>query len=354
MTRRALRERLLVTGAALGLGAAGLALVLLVLGQDPGAAFRALWNGAFGSWYALTSATLVRATPLIVLGLGFSLALRAGALNIGMEGQFLAGAVAATWVGLRFGEVAGPLAMPLVFGAALLAGALWVTVPVILKLRFGVLEVISTLLLNFVAESLVSLMVQGPLQEAKRIYPQSDLVPAAVRLPTLGGTRLHLGFAVAVLLAVALHAIYARTAWGFHLKAVGASPRAAWISGRIASARLFSVALLLSGALAGLGGGLEISGVTYALFQNLSPGYGFTAIAVALLARGHPLGILLTGLLFGALEAGAGAMQREAGIPAVAVAIAQAVIIVVVLLADVVARRRAALEVLPEPEGQAP
>ena len=353
MTRRALRERLLVTGAALGLGGAGLALVLLVLGQDPGAAFRALWNGAFGSWYALTSATLVRATPLIVLGLGFSLALRAGALNIGMEGQFLAGAIAAAWVGLRFGEVAGPLAVPLVFGAALLAGALWVAIPVVLKLKFGVLEVISTLLLNFVAESLVSLMVQGPLQEAKRIYPQSDLVPAAVRLPTLGGSRLHLGFALAVLLAVALQWVYARTAWGFHLKAVGASPRAAWISGRIASARLFAVALLLSGALAGLGGGLEISGVTYALFQNLSPGYGFTAIAVALLARGHPLGILLTGLLFGALEAGAGAMQREAGIPAVAVAIAQAVIIVVVLLADVVARRRAALEVLPEPEGQA-
>jgi simple sugar transport system permease protein len=112
------------------------------------------------------------------------------------------------------------------------------------------------------------------------------------------------------------------------------------------------VALLLSGALAGLGGGLEITGVTYALFQNLSPGYGFTAIAVALLARGHPLGIVLAGVLFGALEAGAGAMQREAGIPAVAVAIVQAVIIVVVLLADVMARRRAALAVLPDPDGQ--
>lgn len=342
-----------MTAAALGLGAAGLALVLLVLGQDPAAAFRALWNGAFGSWYALTSATLVRATPLIVLGLGFSLALRAGALNIGMEGQFLVGATAATWAGIRFGEAAGPLAVPMVFAAALIAGALWVALPVILKVRFGVLEVISTLLLNFVAESLVSLMVQGPLQEAKGVYPQSDLIPAAARLPALPGSRLHLGFVLAVLLAVVLQGVYSRTAWGFHLKAVGASPQAAWISGRIASARLFSVALLLSGALAGLGGGLEISGVTYALFQNLSPGYGFTAIAVALLARGHPLAILLTGLLFGALEAGAGAMQREAGIPAVAVAIAQAVIIVVVLLADVVARRRAALEVLPEPEGQA-
>ena len=352
MTAGVLRERLVVSAAALGLGAVGLALVLLILGQDPAAAFRALWNGAFGSWYALTSATLVRATPLIVLGLGFSLALRAGALNIGMEGQFLVGAIAATWAGLRFGEAAGPLVVPIVFAAALSAGALWVTIPVILKVRFGVLEVISTLLLNFVAESLVSLMVQGPLQEAKGVYPQSDLVPAGARLPALPGTRLHLGFALAILLAVALHATYSRTAWGFRLKAVGASPQAAWISGRIASARLFSVALLLSGALAGLGGGLEISGVTYALFQNLSPGYGFTAIAVALLARGHPLGIILTGILFGALEAGAGAMQREAGIPAVAVAIVQAAIIVVVLLADVIARRRAALEVLPEPEEQ--
>ncbi|HEX9167029.1 MAG TPA: ABC transporter permease [Gemmatimonadales bacterium] len=353
MTAGVLRERLLVSAAALGLGAVGLALVLLVLGQDPAAAFRALWNGAFGSWYAMTSATLVRATPLIVLGLGFSLALRAGALNIGMEGQFLVGAIAATWAGLQFGQAAGPLAVPIVFAAALIAGALWVTIPVLLKVRFGVLEVISTLLLNFVAESLVSLMVQGPLQEVKGVYPQSDLVPAATRLPVLPGTRLHLGFVLAILLAFALHATYSRTAWGFRLKAVGASPQAAWISGRIASARMFSVALLLSGALAGLGGGLEISGVTYALFQNLSPGYGFTAIAVALLARGHPLGIILTGLLFGALEAGAGAMQREAGIPAVAVAIVQAAIIVVVLLADVVARRRAALEVLPEPEEQA-
>jgi simple sugar transport system permease protein len=353
MTGRAIRDRLQVTAIALVLGAAGLAGVLVALGLDQAAAFRALWSGAFGSWYAISSATLVRATPLIVLGLGFSLALRAGALNIGMEGQFLVGAIAATWAGLRLGEAAGPLAVPLVFAAALAAGALWVTVPVVLKQRFGVLEVISTLLLNFVAEALVSLMVQGPLQEAKGAYPQSDLLPAAARLPVLAGTRLHLGFLLALVLAAALHLIYRRTALGFRLKAVGASPRAAWISGRIASARVVSVALLLSGAIAGLGGGVEISGVTYALFQNLSPGYGFTAIAVALLAKGHPLGIIGTGLLFGALEAGAGAMQREAGIPAVAVAITQAVIIVVVLLADVVARRRAVLDVLPDPEGQA-
>jgi simple sugar transport system permease protein len=325
-----------------------LALVLWALGYDPGAGFAALWNGAFGSWYAFTSATLVRATPLIVLGLGFALAFRGGALNIGMEGQFLAGAIAATWVGLQVATWPAPIAAPLVLLAAAGAGLVWVTVPVLLKLRFGVLEVISTLLLNFVAEALVSLMVQGPLQEARRIYPQSDMIGESARLALLPGTRLHAGFLLALVLAGLAQALFARSVWGFRLKAVGAGPRAAWMTGRIAAPRLLALALLGSGALAGLGGGVELTGVTYALFQNLSPGYGFTAIAVALLARGQPAGIVLSGILFGALEAGAGAMQREAGIPAVAASVVQAVIIVVVLLAEVQNRRRRALQLLPE------
>lgn len=347
---RRLASRLAVPAAALGVGGLGLGVVLLVLGLDPGAAFQALWNGAFGSWYALTSATLLRAIPLIVLGLGFSLALRAGGLNIGMEGQFLAGAIAATWAGQLVVGLPALAAIPVVLATAAAAGALWVAVPVLLRIRFGVLEVISTLLLNFVAESLVSLMVTGPLQEAKRIYPQSDLIAPVARLPLFPGTRLHLGILMALGLAALLAVAFRRTVWGFRLKAVGAGPRAAWITGRIASGRLLAGALLLSGALAGLGGGLEVGGVTYALFQNLSPGYGFTAIAVALLARGHPGGVVATGILFGALEAGASAMQREADVPAVAVAIVQAAIILVVVIADVLARHRAALAVLPDPE----
>ena len=325
-----------------------LAVMLLLLGYDPVAAFAALWNGAFGSWYAFTSATLVRSTPLIILGLGFALAFRGGALNIGMEGQFLAGAVAATWAGLHVAGWPAAMALPVVLAAGAVAGAAWVTVPVLLKLRFGVLEVISTLLLNFVAEALVSLMVQGPLQEAKGIYPQSDLIADSARLAALPGSRLHAGFVLAVLFAVVAQLLFDRTAWGFRLKAAGAGPRAAWMTGRINAGRMMAVALLVSGALAGLGGGVEISGVTYALFQNLSPGYGFTAIAVALLARGQPGGIVVTGILFGALEAGAGAMQREAGIPSVAVFVVQAVIIVVVLLAEVMAQRRRALRVYPD------
>jgi ABC-type uncharacterized transport system permease subunit len=332
-----------VVGAgALLVGLIALAIGLELAGYDAGSALRALWSGAFGSWYALTSATLVRAVPLVLIGLGLALAFRGGAFNIGGEGQFYAGAIAATWVGLHLGSLPSPLAVAAVLSSAVLAGALWVAVPVLLRVRYGVLEVISTLLLNFVAEALTSLLVQGPLQERQRIYPQSDVIAEAARLPLLPGTRLHAGLLLALAGALVLHGVFGRTLWGFRLRAVGLGPRAAEVSGRIDSRRMAAVALALSGAIAGLAGGVEVAGVSYALFQNLSPGYGFTAIAVALLGRLHPVGVVMGGLLFGALEAGAGAMQREAGVPAVAVYVVEAVVILVVLLAESARRHGAA------------
>jgi simple sugar transport system permease protein len=302
-------------------------------GYDARAALSALWSGAFGSWYAFTSATLVRAVPLTLIGLGIAIAFRGGVFNIGAEGQFYAGAIAATWVGLHVASRPAPLAAGAVLLAAALAGAAWVAVPVWLKLRFGVIEVISTLLLNFVAESLVSLMVLGPLQERNGIYPQSDVISESARLPFLSGTRLHAGILLALIAALILWFLFSRTLWGFRLRAVGVGPRAAEVSGGIDSQRMGATALFLSAAMAGLAGGVEVSGVSYALFQNLSPGYGFTGIAVALLGWLHPAGVLFSGILFGALEAGAGAMQREAGVPAVAVYVVEAVIIIIALLA---------------------
>ena len=319
--------------AAVLLGLATLYLGLEAAGFDAGPALAALWLGAFGSWDAFTSATLVRAVPLILIGLGIAIAFRGGALNIGAEGQFYAGAIAATWVGLHVGKIPPPGAVTLVLLAAAAAGFGWVMVPVWLKLRFGVLEVISTLLLNFIAVSLVSLMVQGPLQERERIYPQSDAIAEAARLPLLPGSRLHAGLAIALVAGLILWFVFARTLWGFRLRAVGLGPRAAEVSGKIDSQRMGAVALLLSGAVAGLAGGVEISGVSYSLFQNLSPGYGFAGIAVALLGGLHPLGVVVAGTLFGALQAGAGSMQRDAGVPAVAVYVVEAVIIIVGLLA---------------------
>ena len=341
---------LLAGGVALSIGLGVLAVGLWGAGYDATAAFVALWRGAFGSWYAFTSATLVRAVPLIIIGLGIAVAFRAGTLNIGAEGQFYAGAIAATWAGLHLGGASAPVAIPALWLSAAAAGALWVVLPVWLRLRFGVLEVISTLLLNFVAEYLVSWMVQGPLQEVKRIYPQSDPIAEVARLPVWPGTRLHLGFLVGLIGAAMVWYVFQRTVWGFELLATGAGSQAARVSGRINIGRVAAAALLWSGAIAGLAGGIEVGGVSYALFQNLSPGYGFTAIAVALLARLRPLAIVGTGVLFGALEAGAGAMQRDAGIPAVAVYVVEGVIILVMLLAEATARRARTRVVVPEPE----
>jgi ABC-type uncharacterized transport system permease subunit len=315
------------------LGLAILTLGLEAAGYDAASALAALWSGAFGSWYAFTSATLVRSVPLILIGLGIAIAFRAGVFNIGAEGQFYAGAIAATWGGLHLAGRPAPLALGALLLASALAGAAWVAVPVWLKLRFGVIEVISTLLLNFVAESLVSLMVQGPLQERSHIYPQSDVIAPSAWLPLLGGTRLHAGFLLALILAAILWFLFTRTLWGFRLRAVGVGPRAAEVSGGVDSQKMGAVALFLSAAMSGLAGGVEVSGVSHALFQNLSPGYGFTGIAVALLGGLHPVGVVFAGILFGALEAGAGAMQREAGVPAVAVYVVEAVIIIVALLA---------------------
>lgn len=318
-----------VAAGAVGFGLMVLALGLTLFGYDAPVALGALWRGAFGSWYALSSATLVRAVPLVVIGLGLSVSFRAGALNVGAEGQFLAGAAAATWVGLSVSSWPSPLALGAVMMAGGLAGAMWVVIPVVLKVRFGVLEVISTLLLNFVAEAWVSFLVQGPLQETRRSYPQSDPISVAAQLPVLPGSRLHLGFFIAILLGVVLWLVFRQTRWGFDLRAVGEAPRAAAVVGRIRVKRTIAVALIVSAGFAGVAGALEISGVTYALYQNLSPGYGFTAIAVALIARLHPLGVIVAGIGFGALEAGAGGMQRDAGVPAVAVYVVQAVIIVI-------------------------
>jgi simple sugar transport system permease protein len=285
---------------------------------------------------------LVRAIPLIIVGLGIAFAFRANALNIGAEGQFYAGAIVATWIGLHVGSWPAPLAVSAVLIGSACAGAAWTVIPAWLRVRYGVLEAISTLLLNFVAASFVSLVVTGPLQEARHTYPQSDPIAASARLPLLFGTRLHLGIVLALVAAIALWILFRWTRWGFELRAVGAGPRAAAFIGRIPVDRTFAMALLGSGALAGLAGGVEITGVSYSLFQNLSPGYGFTAIAVALLARLDPLGVIAAGVLFGALESGAAAMQRDAGVPSVAVYVVEAVVIIVVLLADRAVRREPA------------
>ena len=265
-------------------------------------------------------AALVRSTPLLFTGLAVAIAFRAGIWNIGAEGQFYAGAVVATWIGTRW-ATNSPLVFLLVIPVmAALAGALWASVPALLRARFGVLEVITTIMLNFIAEHLVGFLVHGPLQEAGRTYPQSDPIAAAARLsPLADGSRLTWALPLGVLLAFAVWIVLTRTWPGFALRAAGANPDAARVSGRIPVLKVTTTAFLVSGAIAGLAGAAEVCGVTFALYEKLSPGYGYTAIAVALLARLHPLAVIASALAFGTLEAGASAVQRSYGIPSVTV-----------------------------------
>lgn len=292
----------------------------------------AFWRGSLGSSSAFFSGTLVRAIPLTIVGVGIAIAFRAGVFNIGGEGQLLLGAIAAAIVGLEWSEALGASSLVLALAASTVAGAAWAGIAALLRARFGVLEVISTIMLNFVALNLVSYLVRGPMQEPTRVYPQTELVGLPARLPRLWPeTRLHLGVFVAVAVGMAAWWYLTRTAGGFRVRAVGASPTAATVTGRVNTQAVTSGALVASGALAGLAGGLEVLGVTYALYENLSPGFGFSAIAVAILARLHPLGVLGTALLFATLETGALGMQRDAGVPSVVASALEAIAILAVV-----------------------
>lgn len=330
----------------IGILAAGLA-VLVVLaislaGHDAGRALGALWQGSFGSRYALASVTLVRSVPLILGGLAVTIAFRAGVWNIGVEGQILAGAACCTALGLLAPRWPSGLAIPAVLLAGAIAGAGWAGIAAVLRYRFGVLEVISTIMLNFIALYAVGYLVRGPLQEPLRIYPQSSEIVETLQLPRLvEGTRLHPGLVIAIAAAVGLWWYLTRTAGGFRIRAAGANPSAAWSAGSVDVSRTAAVAFLASGALAGLAGAIEVTGVTFALYETISPGYGYTAIAVALLARLDPLLVIPSGILFGALEAGAGAMQRDAGVPAVLVAVITATVLLMMLAARTSWRVRA-------------
>jgi len=204
-----------------------------------------------------------------------------------------------------------------------------------------VLEIISTIMLNFIAIYLVSFLVRGPLQEPTHIYPQTESLPAAARLPILvPGSRLHLGFALGVAAAVLLSWVFRKTAIGFRIRATGASPLAAFTAGRIDVSRTSFLVFLFSGALAGIAGGIEVTGVTFALYENLSPGYGYTAIAVALIAGLNPLGIIASGIFFGALETGASALQREFAVPSSIASVVEAALIIGVLTLTAIRNRR--------------
>ncbi len=306
----------LMTLAALALCAGLLALA----GQNPLVAGQALVLGAAGTKVRFAE-SLAKTIPLAMTGLGVAIAFRGGFWNIGAEGQFLMGALAATAMATKFHW---PLWAVLIGGT--IFGAAWALAAGVLKTRRNAPEIITTIMLNYIALNVIEFSVRGPLQEAARSQPQSDVLPARAQLPALiSGTTLHAGIFIALMCACAAWWFLFRTERGFLLRASGTGPIAARASG-IRVEREVLVGVAISGALCGLGGAMEICGATKQL--GLSGfGYGYTAIAVALLAGLHPLGVLPAALLFGLLSAGGGAMERSAGVPAVAVSMVTGILI---------------------------
>ena len=328
-------RQLAVRAASAGIAIVGIllvtALMLRALGYPALDALGALWRGSLGSWYALTSATLVRAIPLMLAGGAVAVAFKAGVWNIGAEGQLLLGATAAMTVSLAL-PGGGLLVTMVAMCAGALAGASWAGIAALLRRRFSVLEVISTIMLNFIALNLVSYLVRGPLQEPTHAYPQTIAVPDAEHLPRIpGGGRLHAGLLIALAALAVAGWVLRYTAAGFRVLAVGESPAAAASAGLIDAEQVQFRVMLWSGALAGLAGAIEVFGVTFALYEDLSPGYGYTAIAVALLAGLDPWLAALSALGFAALEAGAGAMQRDAGVPSTLASVVEALVILCVI-----------------------
>jgi simple sugar transport system permease protein len=289
------------------------AVVIALSGQNPIPAYEALFAGAFGGPKA-TAETLVMATPLILGGLAFAVAARAGLFNIGIEGQMVLGGMAAGLVGAWDPGWPAVVHLPLALLAGVVGGGLWGFIPGFLKAKTGAHEVISTIMLNYIAYR-VSTVVIGR-EDLPLVNPALQATqPAAesARLPKLiEGTRLHAGFLVALAAAVVVWYLLYRTVFGYNLRTVGLSRGAAAYAG-ISWGRIITVAMLLSGVLSGLGGAVDALGLQ-GRYYNVALGLGFTSIAVGLVGRNQPFGVVLSGLLFGALASGATRMQNSAGI----------------------------------------
>jgi simple sugar transport system permease protein len=319
--------------AAIALAAALIAIVITALGASPLGVFAALGEGAFGSWYACVD-TLVKSCPLIFTGLAVSLAFSGALWNIGADGQLTIGAIAAGAIGPHLGDSPHSIAVAIVLVAGALGGCAWGALAGWLRARRDVNEVISTIMLNFVAVQALSWVVHGPLMEPSRAYPTSSPIASAAQLEFyFPPSRLNLGMLLAIVLSVACYLLMFNTSAGFELRAMGRNRRAATFFGvRIPAITIWVMAL--SGALAGLGGAVQVSAISHRLYEKLSPGWGFEAIAVALVARLNPLAVVPAALLFGALDNGSQAMQRTQGISPELVQVIQALVILIILAFD--------------------
>lgn len=307
------------------------AVFIALAGVSPAAALRHLLLGAFGTPYAIGT-TLIKTVPLFLVGLAVAVAFRTTVFNIGMEGQLYLGALFSTWVGISLGG-SGLLDPILCMAAGMVGGALWALIPALMKGIWGINEVIVTIMLNYVGINLAGYFTSGPLHDPKTLFPETLPVAETARLANIWpGTPAHAGLFIAILAGVAIWMLLWRTSLGFRLRVVGGNAKTARFSGMNVG-RSIVTTMLISGALSGLAGTIEVLGVHGRLVDHFSPEYGFLGIAVALLGGNHPGGIFASALFFGMLLTGANAMQSSVGVPISMVQVVQGLTILFVVAA---------------------
>ncbi len=341
--RKIATEALIPLGlTALGVFGAFLAssVLILLVGQNPVTALAALFVGAFGSANAWAE-TIVKTTPLLLVGVAVSLAFRARVWNIGAEGQLYAGALAATAFMLYLPiALPAPLMLPSAVLAGFLGGALFSLIPAVLRAFYGINEIIVTILLNYVAIYGTSYCIYGPMRTTEGPLPLTDMIPDSAVMPILvPNTRLHAGILVGLGVALLVHVLLWRTSFGYEVRVVGASREAASYAG-VPVARSILLAMVVSGGIAGMAGMIEVSALHHRLLDGISPGYGFTGIVVALLAKLNPIAAIFAALLFGGLIVGGDSMQRSSDISVMMVYIIQGLVVLMVLGTDYITHRQ--------------
>ena len=324
------------------------AIMLLFLKVNPLEAYKALWQGAFGSSNAFAE-TLVKATPLLLVALGICISFRGDVINIGGEGQMVIGALFATWVGLTFTTLPGWFVITLAMLAGFVGGAIWGGIPGFLKAYFRVNEILSTVMMNAIAVQLMNFLLRGPMIDPSQArlaskIPQTARLLEIFRLPRLAPTRLHFGALIAVVLAILVYILLWRTTVGYRIRAVGQNPHAARYAG-INVSRHIVLALLLSGAFAGLAGAIQVFGVNYRMITDGSAsGFtgsaGFNGIVAALFGQLHPIWSIPASILFGALLVGANQMQRVVQVPSALVIALNGLVVVFVVSSENWRRKR--------------
>jgi len=314
--------------------------LLAIAGENPLLVYQAMLSGALGDWNGVAE-TLVKTTPLLLAGLGVAVAFRMQLWNIGAEGQLYWGAIFATGAALFVFPTAPPwVLVPAMIAAALLGGGLWGLIPGALRAWFGASEIITSLMLNYVAILFSEYLVHGPWRDPAAFgFPGTPPIPDAGWLPNWGTTRVHLGLLFGLVAALILWVMLRRTRWGYEISVMGENPRAALYAG-MPTKRTILLVMALSGALAGLAGMSEVAGIGHQLQRNLSPGYGYAAIIVAWLGRLHPFGAVLVAFFLAALTVGGDRLQMSLGLPAAIAPMLQGTILFFLLGGDVLTRYR--------------